>query len=98
MCVDVSRVRLVHGSLSYSMPDTEAQMRVRVFLRSPLFTFAGHVPRNASVVEGLVTEAQELGYTVAVESFADDRGRPLEGAAVKLVLPREKIDHVLVLG
>ena len=73
-------------------------MRVRVFLRSPLFTLAGHVPRNASVLEGTVKEANDLGYTVVVESFADDRGRPLEGPGATLILPREKIDHLLVVG
>ncbi len=73
-------------------------MRVRVFLRSPLFTFAGHVPRNASVLEGVVKEVNDLGYTVLVESFADDRGRALEGAGATLILPREKIDHLLVVG
>ncbi|MBM4368393.1 MAG: hypothetical protein FJ102_19420 [Deltaproteobacteria bacterium] len=73
-------------------------MRARVFLKGPLFTFAGHVPRGAAVVEGVVKDTGGFGLTVAVEGYLDEGGKRLEGPALTLILPAAKVDHVLVLG
>jgi hypothetical protein len=74
--------------------------RVRVFLRTELFTQTGgdtHVPAGASVLDATV-EAQEAGgFTVLVEGYADGRGRPLAGKPARLFLPGGKIDHMLLV-
>ncbi|HNC98627.1 MAG TPA: hypothetical protein PKY30_14395 [Myxococcota bacterium] len=78
-------------------------MRVRAFLRQPLFTISGseaHVPHSAMVLEGELGEQSSSGLTIRVQSYFDDRGRKLEGATAKertLILPGGKVDHLLVL-
>jgi hypothetical protein len=69
-----------------------------VFLRQPLFTIAGHVPRGAVVVEGIVQETTGFGLTLHIESYMDESGKPLAGEGVTVMLPSAKIDHVLVVG
>jgi hypothetical protein len=74
-------------------------MRVRVFLRQPLFTLSGdaeHVPPTATILEGTLGEATALGVSLKVDRYLDERGRPLDGKPRTLVVPGGKIDHVWV--
>lgn len=73
-------------------------MRVRVFLRQPLFTLPGHVPKGAVVVEGVVQETTGFGMTLHVDTFLDELGKVLPGEGVTVILPGAKVDHVLVVG
>ena len=76
-------------------------MRVRVFLRQPLFTLTGegeHVPPTAFILVGTLGEASALGVALQVEQYFDERGRALEGLPRALIVPGTKIDHVWVLG
>lgn len=75
-------------------------MRVRVFLRQPLFTLPGggeHVPPTAFILVGTLGEATALGVSVQVEQYFDERGRALDGLSRSLIVPGAKIDHVWVL-
>lgn len=74
-------------------------MRVHVYLRASLFTLPGaarHVPDNAMVLVGTLTEQTGAGLLLQVESYLDERGRSLEGSARTLLVPGAKIDHVWV--
>lgn len=73
--------------------------RVRVFLSTPLYTVRGeeHVPSDAVIMDGRVTDRVGGGVIVAVESYSDGYGRPLEGAARNLYLPASKIDHIQLM-
>lgn len=75
-------------------------MRVRVYLRQALFTVPGapHLPASAAILEGHTDEVSLDALRLQVESWADEKGRSLEGASVDLVLPASKIDHVVVLS
>ncbi len=73
-------------------------MRVRIFLRQPLFTVAGHVPRGVVILDGVVGEDHSLGWKVAVEAWFGENGQPLEGERRTLIVPAAKIDHALVIG
>jgi hypothetical protein len=74
-------------------------MRVRIFLRQPLFTLPGaeHVPSNASILEGTLGEASPLGATLDATSYLDERGRVIEGKPARLIVPGTKIDHLQIL-
>ena len=74
-------------------------MRVRVFLRQPLFTLPGaeHVPAAALILDGTLGETSPFGATLSVESYRDERGRALDGKRVRLIVPAAKIDHLQVL-
>jgi hypothetical protein len=74
-------------------------MRVRVFLRQPLFTLPGqeHVPTQAAILEGVLGESTSLGANVQVERCYDERGRDVASKPCRLVIPAAKIDHVQVL-
>ena len=78
-------------------------MRVRVYLRQPLFALPGveaHVPDKALVLDAELTEQQAGGLTLKVDGYYDERGRKLEGASAKtrtLIVPASKIDHLLVV-
>ena len=74
-------------------------MRVRVFLRQPLFTLpeAEHVPAASYILEGTLGAESQLGPTLKVDVYLDERGRTLSGKPTTLVVPSAKIDHVLVL-
>ena len=74
-------------------------MRVRVFLRQPLFTLSGaeHVPPTAWVLDGTLGDSTQLGAMLSADAYRDERGRVLEGKPVKILVPGAKIDHVLVL-
>ncbi|MDP2304493.1 MAG: hypothetical protein Q8P18_00530 [Pseudomonadota bacterium] len=74
-------------------------MRVRIFLRQPLFTLSGggeHVPPSALILDGTLGEATPLGASIMVDKFLDERGRALEGKPCTLIVPGTKIDHVWV--
>lgn len=72
--------------------------RVRVFLRTELFTTtAGHVPSGSSVLDGVVDEQTPSGWIMRVDAYSDGRGRALEGSPVRLFLPAAKIDHILLI-
>lgn len=73
-------------------------MRVRVFLRQPLFTLPGHVPKGAIIVEGVVQETTGFGITLHIDIYMDEFGKALAGDGVTIMLPGAKIDHVLVVG
>jgi hypothetical protein len=75
-------------------------MRVRVFLRHPLFTprTGAHVPSGATVLEGSVKDREGGWLELVVESYLNDSGKVLEGAATTLLIPAYKVDHMLVLG
>ncbi len=73
-------------------------MRVRIFLRQPLFAPSGHAPRSAVVLEGAVSEETGLGWKVAVDAWFGENGQVLEGEPCTLLLPSAKIDHALVIG
>jgi len=74
-------------------------MRVRVFLRNPLFTprKGSHVPSGATVLEGSVNAREGGWLELAVEVYLDGSGKVLDGTATTLVLPASKVDHVQVL-
>lgn len=74
-------------------------MKVRVFLRQPLFTLPGaeHVPSNASILDGTLLDTTALGATLTVTAYLDERGRPIDGKPAKIVVPATKIDHLQVL-
>jgi hypothetical protein len=78
-------------------------MRVRVYLRQSLFSppaapgDAGHVPAGAAVLDGDMLSEGAVGLTVRVSTFADERGRALQGAPCTLLVPAAKIDHVRML-
>lgn len=74
-------------------------MRVRVFLRQPLFTLPGaeHVPPTASILDGSLGESSQLGANLTVEAYRDERGRVLDGKPAKLLVPAGKIDHLQIL-
>lgn len=78
-------------------------MRVRVYLRQPLFALPGaeaHVPEKALVLDADLVEQGSGGLTLKVDGYYDERGRKLEGAAAKsrtLIVPGSKIDHLLVV-
>lgn len=75
-------------------------MRVRVFLRQPLFTLPhdAHVPPTAVVLVGTLGEDRGGLFDLTVESWYDERGRQLEGLPRNLLIPTAKVDHVLVEG
>jgi hypothetical protein len=73
-------------------------MRVRIFLRQPLFTVPGHVPRGAVILDGVVEGDHGLGWKVAVEGWFGENGSPLEGEVRTLIIPAAKIDHATILG
>lgn len=73
-------------------------MRVRIFLRQPLFAPSGHAPRGAVVLEGAVSDEGGLGWKVAVDAWFGENGQALEGEPCTLILPTAKIDHALVIG
>lgn len=74
-------------------------MRVRVFLRQPLFTLPGaeHVPPAASILDGTLGETNALGANLSVTAYLDERGRPVDGKPARLIVPAAKIDHLQVL-
>lgn len=74
--------------------------RVRVLLRTPLFSTGGpdaHVPPGVTIVDGRLLEAGGMGLLVEVEGVYDGAGRRMDASACVLLLPASKIDHVLVL-
>jgi hypothetical protein len=73
-------------------------MRVRIFLRQPLFTVPQHAPSGAVILEGRVAADHGLGWQVAVEGWFGENGKPLAGPALTLIVPPAKIDHAVVLG
>ena len=83
----------------YGLRFPGASVRVRIFLRQPLFTLLGgseHVPPTATILDGTLGEANALGASIKVDKFLDERGRPLEGKPCTLIVPGTKIDHVWV--
>ncbi len=81
-------------------PGGTADGRVRVFLRTPLFTTRDHphLPPGTFVLEGrLGASGPAGGLLVAVERCLDEAGRAMEGGAGTLFLPLAKIDHVSFL-
>lgn len=78
-------------------PRATADERVRVYLRTPLFTTRDHphLPPGTFVLEGRLREGGPGGgLVVAVSRCLDEAGRPMEGGAGTLFLPLAKIDHV----
>lgn len=75
-------------------------MRVRVFLRQPLFTIPGqeHVPTQVAILEGTLGDVSSLGADLQVERFFDERGRDVTAKPCRLVIPSAKVDHVQVLA
>jgi hypothetical protein len=86
-------------------------MQARVFLRQSLFSAppgpsasgapsdaAGHVPANAAILVGDLTEQTAFGVTITVSGWADERGRTLTGPARTLIVPAAKIDHIWIEG
>lgn len=86
-------------------------MRARVFLRQSLFSAppcasggaapgasesTGHVPQNAAILLGTVTDQSGFGLTFKADGYADERGRILSGPPRTLLIPSAKIDHVWV--
>jgi len=70
---------------------------ITVFLKTPLFTFrrggASHVPPATAALRGKLTDQTRGGFTVEVEAFLNDRGEPLDGPSLTLVIPLSKVDH-----
>lgn len=76
-------------------------MRVRVFLRQPLFVLPGdaHVPPAAMILVGNLGEETPGGVLhLRAEVYLDEKGRLLEGEPRRLLVPVAKIDHMLVEG
>ncbi len=72
--------------------------RVRVFLRSPLFTTreGGHLPRKAMILDGSIQETSGGGVRLNVRTWSDDQGQELTGEAMTLFIPNSKIDHIWI--
>lgn len=73
--------------------------RVRVFLRTALFTVSGeirHAPEGAVIVEGRVREILAGGLILEVSVWRREDGRVLDAPAATIYLPSAKIDHVLL--
>lgn len=73
--------------------------RVRVFLRTELFT-TGELhpaPAGATIVDGRVRELLAGGLILEATAFHRADGKTLHGAPCTLYLPSAKIDHVLLL-
>ncbi len=69
---------------------------ITVYLKTPLFTFRGvksHVPARTAALRGRLTDRSSGGLTIQVEAFFNDRGEPLAGAAITLIVPLSKVDH-----
>ena len=86
-------------------------MRARIYLRQSLFSAppaaspgatnadaAGHVPANAAILIGTLSDQSGFGLTIIADAYADERGRPLTGATRTLLIPSAKIDHVWIEG
>lgn len=74
--------------------------RVTIFLRTPLYTLAAdaaHVPANAFIIEGSISEEQG-GPIVSTILFRDEKGKILAEKVVKLLIPWGKIDHLRIDG
>jgi hypothetical protein len=74
-------------------------MRVRVYLRQPLFSLpdaAGHAPATAVVLGAELLEQSPGGLKVRVSSWFDEKGRTLQGEPRTLLLPAAKVDHVWI--
>lgn len=73
-------------------------MRVRVFLRAPLFTLPNqaHAPSKALVILGELGEQGAGGYLVRADGFLDEKGNPILAEPVTLIIPGAKVDHLLV--
>lgn len=75
--------------------------KVRVFLRTDLFTVGGelrHAPDGACILDGRVREQSAGGFIVEVARWYRADGRPLEGGPAVLYLPTGKVDHLLLLA
>ena len=85
-------------------------MRVRVFLKDPLFVIsekAAHLPPAALILEGTLQLTDKSGASssgsvaggihLQVDSWFDRKGQPLLGELRTLILPAGKVDHMLVL-
>ena len=72
--------------------------RVRVFLRSPLFTTrdGGHLPRKAVILDGSIQETGGGGVQLTVQTWRDDQGQDLTGDSKTLFIPNSKIDHIWI--
>ena len=71
---------------------------ITAYLRTPLFVPEndGHAPKQCMVVIGEVREdGPSGGILIRVKGWADQRGRPLDGAPATLLLPLAKIDHAV---
>lgn len=74
--------------------------RVNVFLRTPLYSVGGggaHLPSGVLLLEGMLMERDGAGIRIEADRFLDARGRELLEETLTLVLPWEKIDHVLII-
>lgn len=73
--------------------------RVTTYLRTPLFSFGGsdHLPDGVMIIEGELVDRDVSAARIDADRLLDERGRELLDEAISLIVPWEKIDHMLVI-
>lgn len=72
--------------------------RIVLYLRTPLASLGvDHLPADLMVLEGTLVEQTASCVKADIERMLDDRGRERVTEVVTLIIPWEKIDHILVL-
>jgi hypothetical protein len=75
--------------------------RVIVYLRTPLFSIGGadaHLPSDVRILEGALISRDSASLRIDADRMLDTFGREVLDEAITLVIPWEKIDHVVVVA
>lgn len=73
--------------------------KATVYLSTPLFSHGGpeaHVPPGTLAIDGTVEQHGAGALTIRAERFRDERGRELREGRALLMIPWDKIDHVVL--
>lgn len=70
--------------------------RVTAFLTTPLFssTTEPHLPTGTVRIQGELLNQEHNGALIQATSYANARGKALNGKPTTLFLPLHKIDHL----
>ncbi len=73
--------------------------RVSIYLRTALSSYGGadHLPDGVMILEGHLAERDAATLRVETDRLRDDRGRTLLEETITLIVPWEKVDHLLVI-
>ena len=74
--------------------------RVTIYLRTVLFSYGGtdHLPAGVMIIDGHLAERDAASVRVEADTLRDERGRTLLDETLTLIVPWEKIDHMLVIA